>query len=539
MKSIVLCTAVVVVCLAGCGSDAPPNADSSATDSTGGDKAAQQSPANALPEEGSLQKTESHAAITVSPETTAVTGPLTPHGRVDFLAALNEAAGKDVQLKDNAVVLLAQTLGTGLRTAADHDRFEQLLGAGRLPVRANPMISQGEFARAQRIQPEQPFFDACANAGTGPWTEAQSPRVAAWLRACDEALDQCVRAFQRPHYYYPLVGTTGEDLEFASPVIGALLPLPQSCRDVARGLQARAMLSLGTGDVEAARRDVVALFQLARHLSGGSTLIELFVGAAIDSMGVDCAVAILNASYRNDDQMSAFKTELDSLSEFGSFVSMIQRGERLGTLDLIQAIADHGPQVLGMLGMNVSEGSRINSRVDWNRSLRIANQAYDQLIEAVSETGFAERVQALQSLNASVKQQAQSDALKTAQLLRGGNSDPVNAGRQMGNLVIALTIPATGQAHIVATRQKLRFELLLLTFDLAEHRRQNDEFPESLGGITDAPDPFTGKPLIYRRTTRGIVVYGRGVNQQDDEGPSPKPSETQDDVGVVLRIADK
>jgi len=31
-------------------------------------------------------------------------------------------------------------------------------------------------------------------------------------------------------------------------------------------------------------------------------------------------------------------------------------------------------------------------------------------------------------------------------------------------------------------------------------------------------DPFTGKPLVYRREGEGFIVYSLGTNQKDDGG---------------------
>ena len=58
-------------------------------------------------------------AITISEETTFLTEPLDADGYVDYIAALNAAASKDVTPENNAVVLLAQAFGP----PDFHDRF--------------------------------------------------------------------------------------------------------------------------------------------------------------------------------------------------------------------------------------------------------------------------------------------------------------------------------------------------------------------------------------------------------------------------------
>ena len=58
------------------------------------------------------------------------------------------------------------------------------------------------------------------------------------------------------------------------------------------------------------------------------------------------------------------------------------------------------------------------------------------------------------------------------------------------------------------------------------YKSRNGSYPESLealipGILTEVPiDPFTGKPLVYRREGQGFIVYSLGSNQKDDGGRS-------------------
>lgn len=58
------------------------------------------------------------------------------------------------------------------------------------------------------------------------------------------------------------------------------------------------------------------------------------------------------------------------------------------------------------------------------------------------------------------------------------------------------------------------------------HKSRTGRFPESLEELVpdllkEVPiDPFTGKPLVYRREGAGFIVYSLGSNQKDDGGRS-------------------
>ena len=73
------------------------------------------------------------------------------------------------------------------------------------------------------------------------------------------------------------------------------------------------------------------------------------------------------------------------------------------------------------------------------------------------------------------------------------------------------------ESNILASRTGLACRL---------YKSRTGQYPESLealvpGILTVVPiDPFTGKPLVYRRDGEGFIVYSLGSNQKDDGGRS-------------------
>jgi hypothetical protein len=73
------------------------------------------------------------------------------------------------------------------------------------------------------------------------------------------------------------------------------------------------------------------------------------------------------------------------------------------------------------------------------------------------------------------------------------------------------------EATLLASRTGLACKL---------YKIQSGEYPENLGALVpgilkDVPiDPFTGKPLVYRREGKGFIVYSLGSNEKDDGGRS-------------------
>ncbi|MDX2064823.1 MAG: hypothetical protein SFX74_03670, partial [Fimbriimonadaceae bacterium] len=73
-----------------------------------------------------------------------------------------------------------------------------------------------------------------------------------------------------------------------------------------------------------------------------------------------------------------------------------------------------------------------------------------------------------------------------------------------------------------------RLRCLKLAMRLIRDRSNNRPFPSNVSAIPK--DPFTGKPLIYRRTSQGFMLYSLGTNLKDDQLKS-SPGKPRD-IGV-------
>jgi hypothetical protein len=87
----------------------------------------------------------------------------------------------------------------------------------------------------------------------------------------------------------------------------------------------------------------------------------------------------------------------------------------------------------------------------------------------------------------------------------------------MANFEAAFMKEAMLEASLLAARTGLACRL---------HKSRTGAYPESLealvpGILKEVPvDPFTGKPFVYRREGKGIIVYSLGSNEKDDGGRS-------------------
>ncbi len=72
---------------------------------------------------------------------------------------------------------------------------------------------------------------------------------------------------------------------------------------------------------------------------------------------------------------------------------------------------------------------------------------------------------------------------------------------------------------------------------LLQYRQTHGSFPQTLDALrlADVTDPFTGKPLFYRRDDKGFILYSVGGDLKDNDG-SPKQPKQQADYDIVWRF---
>ena len=82
--------------------------------------------------------------------------------------------------------------------------------------------------------------------------------------------------------------------------------------------------------------------------------------------------------------------------------------------------------------------------------------------------------------------------------------------------------------------------LVDVAFGLAAYRQETRQYPVQLEQLVPKylakipEDLFSGKPVRYRRKTRGYLLYSVGPNQKDDGGQ--RENQELDDVGFQVPL---
>lgn len=495
------------------------------------------------------EKVKLPGGIVISKETTRIDGPQRPDGRIDYLAALNQKLSEGVTPDNNAAAPLYQTVGFDAGDAALRTKFFERLGVDPPAADAKLFVGSSDYAtRMGGADPDKAeefrarFEGQLSMSYTQPWNAMERLELAGWLKANERQLATIAAGLRRPRYYMPLVA--GEDADYM--LVSVLLPGVAACRDVSRAFTARAMLRLGEGKLDEARADLLSAHRLAGHVGSGPTLIEGLVGIACESMAVGGDVALAHSGKLSADDARAYAAELAKISPLVDMVGKIDLTERYMYLDCAMTLAVKGPEGIGELagggsdGLDKAIGKLLGlAAIDWNEPLKIGNQWYDRMVEAGRKTPYDKKIEALDAFDDELKKLVEEsrDPLTMARRILLSGSPGKAVGRQMGNILIALLLPAVRMAVIAEDRQMEQLKLARLALLLAAYRAEHDAYPETLDAlapkyIKELPrDHFTGEALRYRRTDAGYLLYSVGPNRTDDGGVTG-PSTLEGDLVI-------
>lgn len=473
-------------------------------------------------------------SIIISKQTTYITDPLLPSGNPNYEEHIRRTLREGVTPENNAAVLLFQALWPSELDPGQYKAVVRELGLKEIPSAELAMKSPHGDANCKRVadwmpQPSQDDLDSglaaepdlvINTAAEHPWTSAQIPPLAAWVKENEEPLDLIVEASHRPRYYSPSPTLIDDQHDM---LISVLLPGVQAVRDGVRGVNLRAMQHIGENRPDKAWQDILAMYRLSSLVAQGSTLVEQLVAIAIRGIAFRATDALLSSDTLPKELAQQIQKDLDAIQPLANVASCVDQMERLCGLDAIIHLKMHGLSQLNAINNGNAERSPIDFlSVDWNVALRKLNQAYDEAAAAMKLPPGDKRQQALaqfeSNLVADQSSVKQPSRIFAAIISRSARSDVA------GSIIQGLMLPALSAAGAAEERTNSMLSLTQVAAALAVFRADHGAYPEKLdelvpGTLAKLPvDIFHGKPLVYKRLEQGYLLYSLGLNGQDDGG---------------------
>ncbi|HNV71273.1 MAG TPA: hypothetical protein PKO06_16330 [Candidatus Ozemobacteraceae bacterium] len=501
-------------------------------------------------------------AFQISPETTYFTSPLTPSGRVDYGQALNLRYGP-VSPADNVVIPLlrlyspaslpigteaaaiASLLGTPFPLPADlsYRPLDEFLASsavstpevvsGTRDAASAAFLAASLTPRPIDAEFPQPPVDIgkvrLKECGCKPWKASEYPDVDSWINANQQSFALLADASQRKRFWWPfLQGDSGDDL-----LAGKLFGRSHYVQ-AHRGLLARSMRRLGTGDTDGSLSDLQIALRLSRHVTETDFLVDKLLGLlTLDETLKTCEawITIASLSPKLCDQLA------DSLSVLRPIPSMNNALE-----------TEHLWQFVLLYNQAYDKNHAVQQYVDFNQLARRFLQLKASHSKILSDPDLKRK---LETLTVWSTQPNSFDWLDDKNqliwrivkvILFTTRWTKVSAITDLyGDVVLSIAVPNYSELIRHSLTVAVRLDLVHLAALLKKAQITTGTFPPRLEMILpDAAsipiDPFSGKPLIYRYENNGCLMYSYGHNFADDGAASDTSATTRSD-DIVVRLA--
>ncbi|KKK93223.1 hypothetical protein LCGC14_2695040, partial [marine sediment metagenome] len=184
----------------------------------------------------------------------------------------------------------------------------------------------------------------------------------------------------------------------------------------------------------------------------------------------------------------------------------------------------------------------LSGNVNWDLMLRIQNEWYDQMVEAERMPTVTQRQQARKVYIERARKFRTHLLAEGAKGIIGGLGGRLTRDmrtRVIAKVLMAILAPVLGSVTDDWHKAAMRFDLTKLAVALAAYKAEKAGYPKTLAELRatygkEIPgDRFSGKPLVYRRTGTGYVLYSVGSNGEDDGGKEDEDGDTDD---IVVRV---
>lgn len=337
------------------------------------------------------------------------------------------------------------------------------------------------------------------------------PRKAlALAESAQPSLDLYVKASRQPFY--------GPERDFDRNSADGF-ELFSTVRSMTKLMASRAEARARIGDTDGAISDLVACRQVAEKMSGDSTVIGRLVSIALDAVAMKRAEWVASAWKNDPDRLKELRQKVYEANWTNLDIRPNLRGEMYMAMAVLRNAERHG-------GVWKIIDTDMDFSVDEAEARRreAIPVRYSGAPEGWVAKAFATRVLETWSEAIQSPEWEKGDPLEIDRLLnRLGEENSYEKTRKVSYRAISETMPVFGQVGRATVKGEAMRRVGAAYCAVLEHKAATGSWPEGLESLPIVnEDPLTdNKPLHYRRTPKGFVVYSVGINGKDDGGTDP------------------
>jgi len=413
---------------------------------------------------------------------------------VDYVAMLNRMSRPEISNKDNAWPHLEKA--TSLYIDPNQDLRE------KIPAFTN--IGSPEYRDFAGLP------------------EADRNAITEYVRVNEQAWGEFVAASSKPCCYREY-GFDPNRPDRDKRMWSIILPHLSEFKGLAPVGVWRCRIAIARGSIDEALNDCLAVARNAEHLQRLSTLVEQLVGLALSGLADEEILRTLESIDLTAGQLKDLQGQLAQVYADGYPVMNLEF-EKMAFHDLVQHLfTDGGPG-----GGHLIPASLANMSHD---RMKLAGD--DERMFLVPLFVAASMVHARRDETIEVGDRIYDEQIKLARMtpyqrhrkdVPSGNDILTSLSSRKFSLLYFI-VPGIDRLSEIEFRGKASHQATLTILALARWRAEKGEYPASLdqltaaGLLTDLPmDPFSDKPVIYRRTGDNFILYSLGPNFEDNGG---------------------
>ncbi len=394
-------------------------------------------------------------------------------------------------------------------------------------VRANRAESENAYPYYKKAVeacvkiPEQAY--KICNMWPGDLNDVEVQILLEWANDNEEALELVIEGTKRPHYW-TVYSTTEKALFEGGLPDDALMKELSSYKTLARALNWRSRYKAYKGDIVSALGDCFCLVKFSNQQQGKGLLIEQLVGIAIEALAQSTISMIIE---KVDVPADALKNIQEQLrNEYARAHNIINlEGEKVFWYDIVQR---------GFTDDGKGDGRVLKEGLPF-----VVKNAKSALMGFFLWT-YPDRREFMATIERYFEQAGVLLGKTPWQLQVEGESRKWDEIGKECNMLQILE-PAHRRVGQLVWRMKTHRVTLLTVLAVLRYEKENGRCPENLHSLVgldylkELPmDPWSDKPLVYKRGDDGFVLYGVGSNFTDDGGEAARY-----DDGRIRKYADE
>lgn len=367
----------------------------------------------------------------------------------------------------------------------------------------------------------------CIDKAFAEANETDIAQIRQWLEKNSEILNLITQGAEKPYFWQTLQPGSPND----NSVISILMPHLGKYRKLAYGLRWRAYLSAEDKQYEKAFADLLKLYKLGKHQKGQKTLIENLVGIAIESMSTSTARTILHKYNVPAEHIRTFSKDFRTIIENENFTMADSfEFEKILVYDEMQrcfvksgfGVEHLYPKRLSYLCGDYDTGGGCGEEPRQINRLKIAGRFVHTLFIYQNSEQTRLTLDKYYDFWKDV-------AAETPYQFKGCDFETEAYKIIKSNVLLRLLSPAMQKVIILSWRNRADVESTLAIAALHIFKQEKGYWPENLqelvstGYLISLPlDPYSDKPLVYKKIENGFTLYSFGTDFDDDGGKKPE-----------------